>query len=186
MTQDPIQRLLQEHVALMVRFEPLRRAVRDWSLGEPVDAAAFLSVLRDAAQVMTTDLIAHAKREDDVFFPAVEAAMDAAYGSSAGPTTVMRDEHVRIHTGARQFQATLRELQDVQHPAIVEGGARLRALASGEADARELAGIAGDLLDLIDDHFAKEEQVLFPMSRELLDGTKLREVAEQMERLEVH
>jgi iron-sulfur cluster repair protein YtfE (RIC family) len=180
MTQDPIQRLLAEHVALQAKFEPLRRAAAELERGGQAAVDAALPALREVAHVMTTELIAHARREDDVFFPAVEAAIGGAFG----PTAVMRQEHAAIHAGAESFRATLRELQDVQHPAIVEGGARLSELAAGVADARELQALATALLHLIDDHFAKEEQILFPMSREILDAESLRAVGQRMDEID--
>ena len=95
MPQDPIDRLLAEHADLMSRLEPLRRIVREQSQGGTSAAGAALAVLRTAAHLLNNDLIAHARREDEVFFPAVEAVM----GESFGPTTVMRSEHVEIHAG---------------------------------------------------------------------------------------
>jgi iron-sulfur cluster repair protein YtfE (RIC family) len=180
MTQDPIDRLLAEHADLMARLEPLRRAVRALSEDAPGAVDAALPVLRTAAHLLNNDLIAHARREDEVFFPAVEAVM----GESFGPTTVMRSEHVEIHAGAQQFRSTLHELQEVQHPAIVAGGARLAEGIRAGATAADLLATARGLLELIDDHFAKEEQVLFPMSRQLLDESQLRGVAEKMELLD--
>ena len=180
MTQDPIQRLLDEHVEFLARLQPLRRALRELPVGGAQSLSTALPALREAAHMMTTDLIAHARREDDIFFVAVESAMGGAFG----PTTVMRSEHAEIPAGADRFESTLRELQEVQHPAIVEGGARLQAMVQGGAGPVELLAIARPLLDLIDDHFAKEEQVLFPMSRTLLGADSLRTIAEQMDRMD--
>jgi iron-sulfur cluster repair protein YtfE (RIC family) len=158
MAHDPIQRLLDEHADLRARLEPLRRAVRDLPAGGPVDVAAALRALRDGARILTTDLIAHARREDEAFFPAVEEAMGGAFG----PTSVMRQEHVSIHDGADRF----------------------RGLVEGNADAGALRETGAALLGLIDDHFAKEEQVLFPLSRNVLDAESLRAVALRMEALD--
>ena len=130
--------------------------------------------------VLTTDLHTHSLREDDVFFPAVERAL----GGSFGPTNVMRSEHESIRAGTGEFAETLRELQDVQHPAIVEGGAQLRGMIEREAGANELCALGLRVLELIDDHFAKEEQILFPMSRNLLDPETLEEVARDIEALD--
>ncbi|MFN8586168.1 MAG: hemerythrin domain-containing protein [Candidatus Eisenbacteria bacterium] len=183
MSRDPIERLLAEHVTLMARLAPLRRtleALRE-SAAEPDEAQ--LAVLRDGAHVLTTDLIAHARREDDVFFPAVEAAIGGAFG----PTSVMRREHADIHDGADRFRATLHELHEVQHPAIVAGGERLTALVQGDAaDAGVLRVLGAQLLDLIDGHFAKEEQILFPMSRNLLGTAGLEQVARELDAFDAH
>ncbi len=180
MTQDPIQRLLNEHAELMAKLEPIRRAVHELSADGSEAMPRALPALREGARILTTELIAHAHREDVVFFPAIEAAIGGAFG----PTSVMRQEHVSIHAGADQFQATLHELQQVQHPAIVEGGEKLRGLVEGNAEAASLQELGATLLALIDDHFAKEEQILFPMSRNILDAESLRVVALGMEALD--
>lgn len=181
MSRDPIERLLAEHAELLSRLAPLRAtlgALREQA-AEPDDAQ--LAVLRDGTRVLTTDLIAHAKREDDVFFPAVEQAI----GGFFGPTSVMRREHADIHDGAGRFLDTLHELHEVQHPAIVAGGEQLTALVhGGAADAGVLRVLGTQLLDLIDDHFAKEEQILFPMSRNLLDALQLEQVARELDALD--
>ena len=58
---------------------------------------------------------------------------------------------------------------------------RLKALIDSGADAKRLRALCQDLLDQIDRHFEKEEQVLFPMCRALLDAQALRDVARAME-----
>lgn len=180
MTTDPIHRLLQEHATLLAQFEPLRTAVRELEAGGAAAVPTVLPVLREVSRIMSTDLVAHAKREDDAFFPAVERAM----GEDFGPTSIMRMEHVEIHQGAELFRTTLKQLQEVDHPAIVERGERLRSLSEQGGDAGQLHDLCTDLLARIDDHFAKEEQILFPMSREILDPADLQEVARLMEAMD--
>lgn len=121
MTTDPIQRLLDEHDALMSKFEKLRGAVR--LLGERGDAALpeVLPLLREAGEVMNTELIAHARREDEALFAAVEELL----GEGWGPTAMMRQEHDDIHGNVERFRETLRGLNEVEHPAIQSGVARL-------------------------------------------------------------
>lgn len=177
MLRDPIDRLLEEHADLQRRFAPLRAALRDLASGAPAALEAALPALREVSRVMSTDLIAHARREDDIFFPAVERVL----GEGQGPTSVMREEHAEIHRGTERFRDTLRELHEVDHPAIVAGGERLKTLIDSGADPKRLQALCRDLLDQIDRHFEKEEQVLFPMSRELLDAGALRDVARAME-----
>ena len=177
MIRDPIERLLEEHVELQRRFAPLRAALRDLDSAGPAALEAALPALREVSRVMSTDLIAHARREDDIFVPAVERVL----GEGQGPMGVMREEHAEIHLGTDRFRDTLRELQEVDHPAIVEGGERLEALIAQGADAKRLRALCHDLLDRIDRHFEKEEQVLFPMSRDLLDARALDDIARAME-----
>jgi regulator of cell morphogenesis and NO signaling len=180
MTNDPIQRLLDEHVELMSRFEPLRRGVR--LLAERGEAAVpeVLPVMADVSRIMQSDLLAHARREDNALFPAVEAALGEQYG----PTVVMRQEHRDIHANAELFRDTLRELNQVQHPAIEAGSARLGQLAATGASAEVLRATGAELLRLIDDHFAKEQEILFPVAREILDRSTLRDVARRMDELD--
>jgi len=180
MTKDPIQRLLDEHVSLLARFQPLRNAVRELEAGGPAAVPAVLPVLGEVSSVMSTDLIAHARREDDAFFPAVERAM----GADFGPTRVMRMEHAEIHDGTELFRTTLKELQEVDHPAIVEGGERLRGLSDRGGDAAQIREVCRELLERIDAHFAKEEQILFPMSRSILGPGDLEEVARLMDAMD--
>jgi len=179
-TDDPIQRLLREHVSIMGQLAALRGAADRLAREGDRALADELPALRATVRMIETELYAHARREDDALFPAVERVL----GEGAGPTPAMRDEHRAIHTEAERFRATLRELADVQHPAIVETSERLRALTAQGADAAALGVTARTLIGLLDDHFAKEEQVLFPMTRELLTDDALAAVAREMDALD--
>ncbi len=180
MTTDPIQRLLDEHEELMSRFEPLRRAVH--LLGERGEAALpeLLPALREAGDVMSSDLVAHAQREDDVLFEAVEAV----FGSDWGPTSVMRAEHREIHENVGLFRDTLHDLNRVEHPAIRAGIERLHAQVESGAGADALRATGAELLAMLDAHFGKEEQILFPIARQALPPETLREVARRMDELD--
>ncbi|MBS0614631.1 MAG: hemerythrin domain-containing protein, partial [Proteobacteria bacterium] len=83
----------------------------------------------------------HFSAEESRLFPSFEAAT----GTTAGPTSVMREEH-----------AQLREL--------MEGCGE--ALASH--DANGFAGQAETLLILLQQHNAKEENILYPMCERML------------------
>lgn len=180
MTGDPIQRLLEEHVALMAKFEKLRHAVH--LLGERGEAALAeaLPLLREAGDVMNTELVAHARREDDVLFEAVEEV----FGKDWGPTTVMRQEHRDIHDSITLFRDTLHELNQVEHPAIHAGIARLHDQLERGAPAATLRATGAELLAMLDAHFGKEEEILFPIARAELSAEQLRDVARRMDELD--
>jgi hemerythrin-like domain-containing protein len=131
--------------------------------------------------MMATRLLLHARKEDEALFPAIERAL----GAPGGPTTVMREEHREIHAHAQRFRDTLHELNEIEHPAIEAGGERLRALAHGGGGAAELAGTAEAIVTLLDLHFGKEEQILFPMAREVLSRAEIDAVADRMAAIEV-
>ncbi len=96
----------------------------------------------------------------------------------------MRMEHRDIHARAGLLRDTLKELHEVQHPALVEAGAAMAGLAAGGGNAAQLGAAARDVIRLLDDHFAKEEQVLFPMSRDLLGEQELEEVARRIDEMD--
>jgi iron-sulfur cluster repair protein YtfE (RIC family) len=139
-----------------------------------------LPALESVSAMMSTDLVAHARREDEALFPALEAI----FGTVGTPTAVMREEHRAIHARADLFRRTLHELNEVEHPAIVAGGERLRALATRGGGAETLRATAEPVIELLDLHFAKEEYILFPMAREVLSPDALARVASRMEELD--
>jgi iron-sulfur cluster repair protein YtfE (RIC family) len=86
------------------------------------------------------DLLRHLAAEEEILFPAFEAAT----GNAQGPTRVMCIEH-------EQMRDLLEELSD----------------AMAARDSGKLAGIAETLLVLMQQHNIKEEQILYPMLDEL-------------------
>jgi len=177
---DPIDQLLAEHREIMAEVETLRRAVLDLRARGDAALPGAVPALASVGRMMATRLLRHARKEDEALFPAIEHAL----GAGGGPTAVMREDHRAIHERATVFRETLRELNEVEHPAIVAGGARLRALAGGGADAATLAETGEQVVSLLDLHFGKEEDILFPMAREALSRDALRAVAERMAAIE--
>jgi iron-sulfur cluster repair protein YtfE (RIC family) len=129
-------------------------------------------------RMIESELLAHARREDDAMFPVVERVL-----SERALLDEMRDEHRDIHAEADRFRATLRELNKVEHPAIVAGGERLKGLVAGGTDAVALRATAAELIRQLDEHFRKEEEILFPLVREVLEPEELDEIARAMEAL---
>ena len=78
---------------------------------------------------METRLLLHARKEDD----ALVSALERIIGADDGPPAVMRREHEEVHAQAALFRRTLHELNEVEHPAIVAGGAQLASLVSAGA-----------------------------------------------------
>lgn len=177
--RDPIDRLLEEHQAIMARVDELRRAVADLRRRGETALPEGLPVLEAVSAMMDTELVAHARREDEALFPALEAI----FGATETPTAVMREEHRAIHARAQLFHRTLHELNQVEHPAIVAGGERLRAIAAQGGRPEDLSAIGAEIIELLDLHFRKEEEILFPMAREVLSSEALREVARRMEEI---
>ena len=104
---------------------------------------------RAQAAFLAAGLGSHARIEDELLF----AQLEAHLGAEAGPLAVMRREHEEIENVLAHLE---------------------KADAPGEA--RQLAT---HLVQLARQHFAKEEQVLFPMAEQLLGEQVLRDLGEQ-------
>lgn len=91
-----------------------------------------------------TEMLAHFATEEEVLFPAFEAAT----AMTGGPTHMMRFEHA-------QMRALLAEM----------------ATTVATGDAEGFSGAAETLLVLMQQHNMKEENILYPMcDRALADG----------------
>jgi iron-sulfur cluster repair protein YtfE (RIC family) len=178
---DAIQYLLNDHRLIMAQVADLRRAAQDLAARGEAAVPQARPVLERIGRMMETELALHARKEDDCFFPALEAI----FGAEGTPTAVMRQEHKDIHAQGQLLRQTLHELNEVEHPAIEAGGAQLRALAAQGASAASLLDVSEEIIRLLDMHFGKEEQVLFPMAESLLDEAQRAQCGAAMERLEL-
>ena len=174
---NPIEHLLQEHRDIMAQVADLRATVRDLEARGDAALPAALPVMRLIGRMMETQLALHARKEDEALFPAVEAVI----GAGGGPTAVMREEHKSIHAQGELLRRTLHQLNEVEHPAIEAGGEKLRAMAASGGSAEILHDTAAVIINLLDAHFDKEEQILFPMTGQILDRETLAEVGRRME-----
>jgi regulator of cell morphogenesis and NO signaling len=186
MNQDPIQQLLAEHKAIMGQIADLRVAVKALADQGEEALAASLPVFERIGRMTATQLDLHRRKEDDVLFPLLEAV----FGEDENTlTAVMRQEHRDIHEQGALLRETLHELNQVQHPAIEAGAARLQALVaakeslSAQDRAEALRQTGEELIALLDMHFDKEEQILFPMCRELLEPETLAQLGAQFQHM---
>jgi iron-sulfur cluster repair protein YtfE (RIC family) len=107
---------------------------------------------REAYSTFRREMSAHFATEEDVLFPALEAAS----GTSGGPTQMMRMEHGQMNT-------------------LMSAGEQ----AVDAADANGFFGALDTLLIMMQQHNMKEENILYPMcdcalaSRELDLGREL-------------
>jgi iron-sulfur cluster repair protein YtfE (RIC family) len=93
-----------------------------------------------------TELEAHFTTEEQTLFPAFEEKT----GMVSGPTQVMRMEHAQMRDLVGQL-----------------------AQAAGAQDTKGFAGAAETLLVLMQQHNMKEENILYPMCDQALDGQNL-------------
>ena len=176
---NPITHLLQDHRDIMAQMADLRRTVVDLLARGDAALPDALPVLSRIGKMMETQLAQHARKEDEALFPALEALI----GADSGPTFVMRMEHRAIHGQGELLRQTLHELNVVEHPQIEAGREKLKELVANGGNAAALRQNAEDIIRLLDMHFGKEEQILFPMAESVLDDETLAHVGEQMEAL---
>lgn len=176
---DPIRHLLDEHALIMNEMDSLRVALGDLTARGDAAVPDVLPVLQRIGEVMETRLEWHARKEEAALFPAMERII-----GDEGPTAVMRMEHEDIHGQGRLLRATLRELNEVEHPRIEATREQLRRSLAEGGSADVFREISGQILQLIDMHFYKEEQILFPMAERLLGRTALDEVGAVMAALD--
>ncbi len=174
---NPIEHLLEEHKVIMAQVADLRKAVADLNARGEAALPEALPVLGRIGHMMETELARHAKKEDEALFPAIEAII----GADGGPTYVMRREHEAIHGQGELLRQTLYELNEVEHPKIEAGREKLKELVANGASAVALRENAGEIIRLLDMHFGKEEQILFPMAENMLDDEALAEVGRKIE-----
>ena len=98
---------------------------------------------------LAAGLASHAHIEDELLFVPLEGPL----GPNGGPLAVMRMEHEEV-------EGTLERLAHA-------------------ADLEEAQSLASHLVSVAREHFAKEEQVLFPMAEQLLPEAELRGLGEQ-------
>ena len=126
-----------------------------FAAAEAVAAEGDLSAASSGLARFISDMEQHFQREEEVLFPAFEART----GQAQGPTMVMRSEH-------RQMRQLFQELQ--------------QSLEQG--DGERFLGLSETLLMLMQQHNAKEEQVLYPMSDQVL-GAEVEALIGRMQEL---
>lgn len=106
-------------------------------------------------EVLRQEMESHFSMEERVMFPAFEDIT----GMTAGPTAMMRMEHVQMRELLEQMKAAL-----------------------AAHDAKEYLGLSETLLMILQQHNYKEEQILYPMADQAL-GAEGAAVVERMRTL---
>ncbi|MDF0726284.1 hemerythrin domain-containing protein [Cytobacillus sp. S13-E01] len=145
----PLNRLKEEHVTLNLQKKDLYTLSTTIEQAEAeVSWCDTIKELRGKVQAFIADLDPHSEREEGVLFP-----MMAKYiGKDAGPIAVMEYEHEQAKLNIALF---LEKTVDVPSDLNKE-------------DAKQYASYITNAYLILTDHFAKEENVLFPMAEKML------------------
>jgi iron-sulfur cluster repair protein YtfE (RIC family) len=110
------------------------------------------SSIRVALAALSTSIRLHLGREDFALYPVCERL----FGGKGGAASVLRGDHAVI-------------------------AAQLAALSRGPGSSRPASRLRVDMLrNEVDEHFAKEERILFPLTAALLSGTESSNLARRL------
>jgi regulator of cell morphogenesis and NO signaling len=148
----PLQRLRQEHTALRKAMEDYQQVAASIVAAPDEGGSERFAALYDQIARFKQELKAHARREDEVLFP-----MMARYiGREAGPIAVMEYEHEQAEQQLQRFLEEGEAFVPEQIPTVTR--------------------YALEAYETLVQHFAKEEQVLFPMAEHLLSAEEKTEL----------
>jgi iron-sulfur cluster repair protein YtfE (RIC family) len=144
-----------EHGVFYAQFDRLEQTLDTYAL----------ALIQAQGALLAAGLAPHAHIENDVLFPVLENHL-----GEEGPTRVFRMEHEEI-------EAKLQELKELQgmHDEIEGALARLPQLD----DVGEARRLVREALYAAREHFAKEENMLFPMAEQILDERTLKALGAQ-------
>jgi hemerythrin-like domain-containing protein len=148
-------RVIEQVLRCLLEMATRAKAARRVDAADAESALRFFKTFADAC---------HHKKEEDVLFPALARV---GFGPQAGPVAVMLEEHELGRRYVRRVETALKEACLGKEAAVEEFVAAVRAYA-----------------DLLTQHIAKEDQVLFPLADHALRGTEAAAVKSGFENAE--
>lgn len=152
--------LLEEHRVIERVLDALETAAHRLRDGDLVPSAIFIQAT-EFIKGFADDC--HHRKEEGVLFPAMQSA---GVPSEGGPIGVMLAEHQQ----GRQLTSAMRTSAE--------------RFGADDVDARtELIHYTLQYVDLLRQHITKEDNILFPMAEQVLQGPAQAEVSEAIERV---
>ena len=153
---DPINALYEEHDAALAHLEILGRTADEMAEGGPDPDT--LGRFDAALAFLEGKVREHNQWEENFLFPLLELRM-----GPGGPSGVMRAEHSMLWRAYSRLEPL--------HRAVKEGTADATTL-------RQISEVAHEIVQLLSDHIAKENEILFPMARRMLSPKDLESLRE--------
>jgi hemerythrin-like domain-containing protein len=152
---DPIDVLLGEHRTILQVLDEVERESRRLENDRVLREVFWRDLLRFADEF---DAGLHHKKEEALLFPALERA---GLSATSGPTAVLRDEHGRIQFARDRLESALQA-----------------------RDHLRLTTAVAAYVDRVRGHVMKENQILFPLARRLLQPSAIARLATAFAELE--
>ena len=153
---DPIQTLMKEHDIGLKYLQRLGDAAEDIRTNG-FSFEAFKHVA-EAIQFIDTEIRQHNEKEEKYLFPLMERHVD-------GPPAVMRGEHRKLWRAFSRLRECVKDVEEMRiYPSTV----------------RDLVECSKTIVQLLSDHIAKENDVLFPMAKEILTKDEYRQLTREI------
>jgi regulator of cell morphogenesis and NO signaling len=156
-----LQQLKSEHIPLLSKMEGLLALCTKVENGE--NSGENFKKLRPAVLEFFAELDPHSEREEGVLFE-----MMAVYiGRESGPIAVMEYEHNQAKTLIKSFLESTENGYD----------------SHSEEKVQEDTILVKQATYTLQDHFSKEENVLFPMAERMLKEEEKQELLERIQKI---
>lgn len=142
-----LQILKDEHAPLLERMESIIHKIDHLQKDPTLNQAGWNELLLQEKQ-FAAELERHSMKEETILFPLLKRVLGTAYG----PIEIMELEHENIRMNLRTFADKSENL-----------------LMSDKQDLTELLLILQKDLEIMQQHFYKEEHAIFPMAEQLLN-----------------
>jgi hemerythrin-like domain-containing protein len=154
-----LKQLKGEHPPLLTQLENLFQLTQ--LIDQEMDTEKNFNELIMKVEYLKAELDPHSEREEGVLFP-----MMAVYiGTTSGPIAVMEYEHDQAKSQIKAF---------------------LDKSVNGELTVEEMkqsAELIKNAYFILSDHFAKEENVLFPMAERMLSNEEKEELYQKIQQI---
>ncbi|WP_246009199.1 hemerythrin domain-containing protein [Brevibacillus fluminis] len=153
----PLQRLLVEHRSLGEKMNQLTNLAKELKRSSEPVSGQFLKELYELGSAFRTELEHHSKREEEGLFP----MMVTYIGREMGPVAEMEHEHSQAKVNLTLFLHVFEKGKPAEHDEIIAALTHLQMS-----------------VELLIQHFFKEEKVLFPMAEQLLNHEEKEQLQE--------
>jgi len=158
---DPIDRLMAEHRVIEKAIAILEKIVGEYESRGEIDTGDVESLI-DFIRTFADKC--HHGKEEGVLFPKM---IERGIPKEGGPIGVMLDEHEQGRDAVRRMSKGI---------SMIKGG---------ESGGRDLfIKAAWDYITLLRGHIDKEDNILFPMAREVMTPSDIDEMVNEFDRVE--